>query len=465
MRASGVKMKTYLIYAIALVGSGVSAIAQDRGGERRGPGPRGPQRMFAEIRETLGLDDAQREKLDEILTANRERWQRQRSLRQEIRSARRDGDEERAAELETQLQDRAASFQKTLDEIETILDSKQREAFSEIRQDIQQRIERRQAGPGQNRFEGRHGLGGPGPQRMFGRMAETLELNEEQRVQFDDIAASFRQRFAEARPILGEMRQARRDGDTARADELRAQLHELSVDPGGLLQNALNDVGSILDDEQLPGFSEIRQNMEQRQWERELPETLEMDEEQRAQYRQMRRALHQGQRPPMDLLRSIRRKMREAREADDQARVQELQAELEAARPDATGKWIEFLDQLRGVLREDQAAVLDPYYLGTMAGAARRHEDAHDLLRAALRSRLDRAQRAKWRVIMRETIESLRAHRKDKEAGAAIAVETRGKIEELLTEDQLVLFERALKRLKRSNRQRVGTRLSDPAGK
>ncbi len=460
-------MKNHILTTVLLAGLSVSVSAQESGDsrdarERRERGPRGPGRMMDRIPDGLGLDDVQRQQWDEIIADHQSQMGEWRGRIQELRQARRDGDEARVAELEEQIAGDAwnpmESVQESLDAIKPVLDAEQLERFSDINERLQQRRESFAA----RGADGRPGGGPRGPDRMLDRVAESLEMSEEQRASLDQIADGHRSRMQDAGPLIREMRQVERAGDTQRAEELRIQLEELGALPRESLDQAMNEVESILDDQQAGRYSQMRRNIQQRNQRRVffrdaengLPNALDMDPEQRAQYDDFLRTQRQDMRAQWEQTRAIRREMGEARAAGDEARLEELQMELEMSQPDQAGMQAEFLDDLRGLLRQDQLPLLQGFYPNVVVVPAQRPDDVRNILRAALRTGLDRGQRAEWRVIMREAMKSIHEIRgKDKEAGANIADEARTKIEALLTETQLVRFEKELKRLRRGKKR------------
>lgn len=458
-------MKTNILTTILLAGLGVAVSAQDQGEQRGGRErwQRSPERMLGRIAEDLGLNDEQRVLWDERIAGQQAQMDQWRGQMRELRQARRDGDETRATELEQQMNtdgwNPMDSLQQSLEAIKPTLDADQLQRHSDLTERFQRRREALAAGGA----EGRGGGGRRGADRMLDRVAGSLELSEEQRAEFEEITGRHRERMQEAWPLSRELRRAQRDGDTQRAEELRAQLQELGVEPQESLGQAMDELESILEGEQTERYSEMRRTMERRNQSREfyreaeseLPDALNMDQAQRTQYNDRLRDLREAWRAQSDVTRAIRREMREAREAGDETRLEELQMELEMSQRDPADQRAEFLDDLKGMLREDQRPLLQRFYPNVGVVGTTRHDDVRNILRAALRTGLDRAQRAKWRVIMREAMKSIHQLRtKGKDAESAIAVETRGKVEGLLTDVQRARFEKELKRLRSSKTRR-----------
>lgn len=309
---------------------------------------------------------------------------------------------------------------------------------------------------------------GDGP-RMFGRLAEQLDLDEQQRTEFQEIMQAHRQRLMEQFPELREIRQAMRDGDFDRARELRQDVEAQGFDFRSSIQQAFDEVEVILTDEQFERFSQMRSDMrrwadrreEERNFRERLPEELEMNEEQRAQYEDLLRQRRQQFRDRMREAGGLMRELREAREAGDEDLAADIEAELEAMRaaaprPDSAERRDQLLNEVRGILNEDQLPILETYY-ELPADEADEGEtyDVRTLLRAAARSGLDRSQRKEWKDIARNALKRLRPlDRNDRDEKAEIAAEVRTQLEGLLEESQMDRFEEQLERFAKKKRDR-----------
>jgi len=439
--------------------------AQDQP-ERRGGRDRGPvgaQRMLERIADDLALNEDQRALWQELNSGQQEQFEQWRLQMRELRQAQRDGDEARATEISEQLQadgawDPMQSLEQSLQQLEPTLTPEQQERYTDVTERMQRRREAFEARRAQGGGPG--GMRGPG--RMIDRVAEDLKLSDEQRASAEEIAGRLRERMEQVAPIERDLRRARREGDTKRVEELEAQMQALGTNSQESMGQAMDELGSILDEGQSERFSEMRQGMER--WrqardfnqaaEYEIPNALGLDEQQRTQYEDYLRSNRRAQREQWQQMRSIRREMRDAQEAGDQERVDALQLELEMIQQDPSDQRSEFLDGLHGMLRADQVQALERFYPNVAVAGADRTYDVHTILRAALRAGLDKDQRAQWRVIMREAMQSTHElRRKDKDAEAAIAADTRAKIEALLNDAQQQRFEKALKRSGRSRRR------------
>ena len=218
--------------------------------------------------------------------------------------------------------------------------------------------------------QGRRGPGGGpggarGIERMTERIAEQLELDEEQRAQLNEIAAQQRERMQEARELFREIMQAERDGDEARAEELRASLPEPPAEGWNPMTQVLDQLEPYLHEEQLDKLTELRENVRQRgpggRIER-LAEDLQLDETQRAQLDELSQGLREqfrGNGENRRQMRDLFLEMREAQDAGDEDRVEELQSQINELRPDRGAVLEQFYDSVEGILREDQIELLD----------------------------------------------------------------------------------------------------------
>jgi hypothetical protein len=334
----------------------------------------------------------------------------------------------------------------------------------------------------QEREEGRRrgrGPRGPDPARMeerfdsiIARLNEELQLDEDQQAQLNEIAEAHRAKMRETGETWRAMRDAMREGDEQRAEELRAQLEETGR-PWELFEDMLDEVEPMLDDEQHERFLEIRGEMEQRRerWRgrrermeryremtRELPDELGMDEEQRKQYEEFLGTWREQFRERMREARPLFDQMRQAREAGDEQRLEEIRNRLEEMRPDEDSLSSEFFDKVEELLRDDQKRVLTVYRaeMGMLERGQRADPgDIRVILAAARRVRLSDEQKKDLRAIRREAItEARKISRKDKVGQTRLANEVKKRILSILDEEQTGQFEENIEHYERRSRRR-----------
>ena len=324
----------------------------------------------------------------------------------------------------------------------------------------------RRANHGPRGFGERGGYRGFSPREMVQRLPEQLNFTEEQQALFDALVEEYqpqwdaaRGRRGEMRALVEQMREARRNGDAARADEIRDQMREMGRGDGRFMREFMSDVEPILNEDQLARFHQMRQRFERRHGRsraagearrllRELPEALEMTNEQRAQFDEIL-AAQRGQRRDM---RPLFDALRAAREDGDEARVEELTAELEAKReamrnPDA------LFEKIKPLLTDEQRARLAE--LRAQLARDKGPRDLRAILEAAKQLDLTSEQRDQLKTIMRETQVVQERGRLSRRDRAELARATKTQIADLLDADQKAEFERLLeKRVQRGERDR-----------
>ena len=334
---------------------------------------------------------------------------------------------------------------------------------------------------GQRRGDQRRGDQRRGDQRRgprFGalmqRMPDQLELDDEQRAQFEDIVAEHRERMGEARQRGGEMREifremqaAREAGDDERVEELRAQMRERRGGGGRFMEEFFDDVEGILREDQLERLSQLRSRVMQGMQRgrnpmeslRELRERLKLDEQQQEQFDELLEDMREqgGQRRQrMERLRPLMRELREAMEAGDEERAEELRAKLEQQRP-GRGEMLEgFFVELEKFLRDDQQEIL-AQFREEMSERGERGErsrvDVRALLSAARRLKLDQDQKKELNDIGQAALRAEREiQRRDREGRAMLTAKIKGEIIAILDAEQAKQFENYLSRQGRPER-------------
>ena len=305
---------------------------------------------------------------------------------------------------------------------------------------------------------------GPRMERMFERVADELDLDEEQRVKFDEITAEQRERMREMGDRWREVREATRDGDEERAAQLRAELREARGMGSGMAES-LEKLEPILRDDQVGKLWELQDRMQSRQgnWDRirmvtnDLPDELELSDEQRDEFEHLLTTHREKMRESWSVMRPLMEEMREARQTGDDERVQELRQQLEDARPNQDVMIDGFLKDLEDSLTEEQLERLTKFRKRLTTGGDDKKSGAGDVrnvLRAVKRLKLNSEQKEEIRGIEREAIGAYRKiSRRDKEEQAHLANEVKSEIADVLDSDQVKEFEEQLKRLEGGRRR------------
>lgn len=325
--------------------------------------------------------------------------------------------------------------------------------------------------PGAPRLVDRPGFdraGGPWPfyGRVVERMRADLELDDEQRVAFEELTAGFRQRMADAGARWEEMRAARESGDEARAAELRRDM-----DPSRgqeEIDAALDQLETHLRPEQIDKLDAMRDRMERDRAERDgfrrlvtdLPDRLELNDEQKAQYDEVMAENRRAMGERFSAMRPLWEELREARDNGDAEAAAALQAQLDAQRPRLETQMGEIFSRLEPLLSDAQKATMhefrdevlpasgEPESAAADAGDGK-SLDAREVLRLARRVRLNDEQRESLREIEKEIMREYRGLRGDAEARRALGEQAREKIVALLDAAQAERFATLIERQSR----------------
>jgi Spy/CpxP family protein refolding chaperone len=333
---------------------------------REGRGPRGPQldnppfeRVATRVIENVDLTDEQIVQIEELVAAHEATWeehvahfQEVMGLVREMRAAHQAGDNETAAGLREQLRtfrEQPRPHELFLDDVESIMTPEQLEQFAQL--DWQR--------PGRGERRGGRGPRGLNPERVKSVLTERLALTEDQQRLLDDLLAETQADMAAAREMIAAHRDLRRQirdaeaaGDTALAEELRAELAELPRPEQRPMAAFVEGLKGMLSEEQLGDFEQLAERMRGRgrdgqargqrnrggQGVRLLQalRELELTAEQQTEVRAVMRA-HQADRPGRNATREERR-----------AHLQELKDKL------ATVLTAEQMAELETLLSEDR---------------------------------------------------------------------------------------------------------------
>lgn len=330
--------------------------------------------------------------------------------------------------------------------------------------------------PRRMRGQGGPGFGGPGGPgfggrmsgRMFERVVEDLNLDDEQKAQFETIVEPVRERMRQAGEQWQQVRALEESGETEQAQTLRRSLME-QMGRGEAMETAFAQLEPILRPEQLEKFDDMRDRFDRdresrdnmRKIAEELPTQLNLDETQRQQFDEMAAAGREKMGEQWRAMRPMFEEMRTAREAGDTARVAELQAQMEAQRPDMNAAYAEFLTQVEGILNDEQkqtlAAFRDETGIGMAADSTAAGDgksiDPREMLKLVKRLRLSDEQKDQFKQIEKDAMGAYKDARRDAAAKAALSDQLRGQIGEMLDDTQKQRFESLIERsAKRSRR-------------
>jgi hypothetical protein len=272
---------------------------------------------------------------------------------------------------------------------------------------------------GEGRRGGRRGRGMPA-RMIVNRLAEELQLSADQQTAYDALVEEYSAQWRGAdgrgqwQQWRQQMRAARESGDEAKVNELREQRRAAFGQQMETMNSFFDAVSNVVDDSQretLTAFrarvderiNQRRQEMQMRRLMRNLPDELNMTDEQRGLYEEMineRRSEMRGQREAMQPLID---ELREARRNGDDARAQEIIEQLRANRPERPDPTA-LLDTVREMLTDEQRATLDGLVsqLGVTGQREEKETDIRKVMQSVKRLDLTTEQEAEVRELLRE---------------------------------------------------------------
>jgi Spy/CpxP family protein refolding chaperone len=217
------------------------------------------RRLAAELQ----LTDEQRQQYGPIVAKYNNAWEDAKNtasqrgdLAQQVRAARRSGDEAKAADLKKQVDalgdNRGQVLKEFTSEVEPILTPDQVTKLNQFRNQVRRRFA--VAAVGELAWE------------QIQRLPNQLNLTADQRTKFNQLVAEEKarreqnqQKRRELRPLVEEMNKAKAAGDTQRAAELEQQIKAQRPDTS--LKPFFDKLEPILTDEQKAKLAELRQQV------------------------------------------------------------------------------------------------------------------------------------------------------------------------------------------------------------
>lgn len=457
---------------------GRNSEVRPRDGEGRRGGRRGFQRgidaMYERITKDLALDEAQQAELEEIRAGQRERWEAFRQKRDAIRKAEADGDETTAQQLRDEMSAardegmrRGGPFAEVIESINGILTPEQQQQFVALQ--TQMRTERE--AQMRDRFNER-----------YDRMAEELQLDEDQRAVLEDVKASQVERMEAMRDRWQQVREAYDSGNEELGDQLRDAMREEmrgSGGPRGFMDEAMTELDPVLTEDQRALAADMRERREERWQNRgqrrraqlegepaadgdaetqdDLTTALNLDANQKAAYAELMNANKQ-QTAELDAeIASVNGQIKLAQEAGNASQVEKLSQQLNGLTALREAQNEQFHDQVDSLLNAEQKIA----YAEIRADAQVADDlkeisaDLRTVLRAAMRLKLDRAQKTQIRDMAKEARTLYRTARetdrknrdRDRSAEKALADQMKNRIVVLLNEEQLDKYIESLERM------------------
>jgi hypothetical protein len=319
----------------------------------------------------------------------------------------------------------------------------------------------------------RGGRGGWDRGAWMDRFVEQLKvevgLDDAQMTEVRKIVTAHQSEAGDDRAAWEEMREAMQNGDRELAAELREQMMSRRGEREAAMGAALDEIETVLTDDQLESYGTFRQRMDRRREEGRqrgesmrqiftLPDTLEMSDEQRDEFR----TLIDEQRESMRQRWQDRQAAAESGETDGQGRERDRGPGGPPAFFDKA-----FFTAVDGILNDNQreqfAKIRAEFEAGGQGPAGdrrrddRREPDLRTMLEASRRvPALTTDQRDALKQISSEAMRAFKELRgeSDKEGLALLTEQTKAEIEKVLTEEQAEVFDARLSR-ERGDRDRT----------
>lgn len=314
---------------------------------------------------------------------------------------------------------------------------------------------------------------GPSLEQLVERMKGAVEFDEQQLAQVDELLKKHQEQAEQNRARWRELREAEEMGDETRAAQLREEFRAQRAE-GGMRSRGpdgfLNEVEALLRDDQVEAFRTFRESLPpppdrgpgeaMMRAVRDLPDAVQMTDEQRAQYDKileerraaMRERWSRRGRPEGEGEGAPQPPPPPGEGAEDGQPAESADRPPRFERPDPSAMLDELFTQVAGILNADQVKLLEEYR--NQVGSEMRDpggrgaRDPRAVISAAKRvSGLTSEQEDAIREIENETAQAARGvPRSDAEGQAMIAAAAKEKILKVLNEEQKAEFERNLER-------------------
>lgn len=313
-------------------------------------------------------------------------------------------------------------------------------------------------------------------ERIAARIADELELDDQQREQLNQIMARQREQMRSLRgqrpsPPPGSPPQ---DGEPVAPPPPpldRPGTPEMRGGFGGPnpFDQVFEELKPILREDQLERLGPIQERFSRMRGPggpggpdrdpmgrmlRDLPERLNLNDEQKAHFDELLDEFRAQQRERFESMRPIIEELRQAQEDGNDARVEELRAALDESRPDPGAGIDELLTKLEDALDAQQKAALADYRTELRERAPGQRDagasDLRSLLSAVRRLDLEAEQREAVRKIERDTMAAARKLARDDREGRALLLATARKaLAEVLSEEQMTKVDELMKERQR----------------
>ena len=294
-------------------------------------------------------------------------------------------------------------------------------------------------------------------QGQIKRIRRMLDLDDQQKEQFDKIAAEFAESNSteidrdKQKELAKEYRAAQKSGDKERAEELRQELRRIRS--GRPMDEFFDSIEEILNEEQLEKLGEIRSQMASPHGGKrgplaqlsQLRGKLKLDRKQTEQYNDLYAKLQEdlgSTKGDPDAERELAEEILKAAQAGDDAKREELQKQLPNRRGQSDALVAEFLDDVESILEPNQKKILDRYRESMKRGESKMR--VADYFRIAQRLDLDPEQKQALRQLQDESRKAERDARRDPALRAELTEEVKRQIRDILNDEQCAEYDRLI---------------------
>lgn len=280
--------------------------------------------------------------------------------------------------------------------------------------------------------------GGGGGQRMIEDLANRLELDANQREQFDKIMADARAQAAEAAPAEGQD-----GGGGGRRGGGGPQM----------MQQVFEKLTPILRADQVEKLNQFRSEMGRgrnpMQRLDQLKGQLELTPEQTQQFDEMTAKLREQfqQSQNSDEARQLRDAMREAQQSGDQAKIDELRGKMRESMGNMNQLMETFYEDLNKTLTPEQQKKLADYRAQNRMGGNFGRVDPKQVIEIAMRLDLSSEQRAAVSEVEQQYADQIKDSGSNQRAAGQLSQKLIDDINKMLSDDQKKQFDTMLQRV------------------
>ena len=285
------------------------------------------------------------------------------------------------------------------------------------------------------------GGGGGGGQRFIDDLVTRLELDAQQKEQFDKIIAEARAQAAEAAPADGQGQGRRGGGGPQMMEKVFEQLTPiLRPDQVEKLNQARQDMGR-------GGNRDPMQRLNQ------LKSDLNLSPDQAAQFDELAGKMREQfqQQQNSDERRQMMEQMREAQQSGEQQKLDEIRTKMRESMSGMNQMMDSFYEDLNKTLTPEQQKKLADYRAQNRMGQNRMRVDAKQVIEIAMKLDLSAEQRAAVAEVEQQFADQIKQAGENQRAGQQTSQRLITEITQMLTDEQKKQFDTMLQRVSDRN--------------